>query len=93
MSIGEWIKITGERFFKAIFKHHPIKQGEDNSVRQQVALHMANNIPITDSPDAPALRPDGTLRDASEMVWFHSPSDNHPMNFVGNIVSKQRYFS
>ena len=26
-------------------------------------------------PDAPALRPDGTLKDASEIDWIHSPSD------------------
>ena len=28
-------------------------------------------------PDAPALNSDGTLKDASEMVWPHSPSDEH----------------
>ena len=26
------------------------------------------------APDAPALRPDGTLKEASELEWIHSPS-------------------
>jgi hypothetical protein len=28
-------------------------------------------------PDACALRPDGTLKDASEIDWLHSPTANH----------------
>ncbi|KAF8879217.1 hypothetical protein CPB84DRAFT_1751722 [Gymnopilus junonius] len=28
-------------------------------------------------PDAPALNTDGTLKDASEIQWFNSPSDEH----------------
>ena len=27
--------------------------------------------------DACALRPDGTLKDASEIEWLHSPTSNH----------------
>ena len=27
-----------------------------------------------ENPDAPALRPDGSLKDASEMEWEYSPS-------------------
>ena len=27
------------------------------------------------SPENPALRPDGTLKDASEIEWLNSPSD------------------
>ena len=26
------------------------------------------------APDVPALRPDGTLKEASELEWIHSPS-------------------
>jgi hypothetical protein len=26
------------------------------------------------APDAPALRPDGALKEASELEWIHSPS-------------------
>jgi hypothetical protein len=28
--------------------------------------------------DTPALRADGTLKDASELDWLNSPSDKHP---------------
>jgi hypothetical protein len=28
-------------------------------------------------PDACAVRPDGTLKDASEIEWLHSPTTNH----------------
>ena len=27
------------------------------------------------TPEDPALWPNGTLKDASELAWFHSPSD------------------
>ena len=29
-------------------------------------------------PEGDACRPDGTLKDASEMEWLHSPSDLNP---------------
>jgi hypothetical protein len=29
--------------------------------------------------DTPALNADGTLKDASEIEWFHSPSDAAPI--------------
>jgi len=31
------------------------------------------------TPEAPALCPDGTLKDASKIPWFHSPSDVIPI--------------
>lgn len=36
------------------------------------------NTPPREDSAAPALRPDGTLKDASEMEWAHSPSDERP---------------
>ena len=36
------------------------------------------------NPNAPALRQDGTLKDASELVWFNSPSDEHPINYTAD---------
>jgi len=32
------------------------------------------------TPENPALHLDGTLKDASEMTWFFSPSDLNPMS-------------
>jgi hypothetical protein len=43
---------------------------------------MSENPPP--NADTPALRPDGTLKEASEIVWFNSPSDEHPIGFVAN---------
>jgi hypothetical protein len=36
-------------------------------------------MPSTPDPDAPALNPDGTLKDASELEFFNSPSDKIPI--------------
>ncbi|KAF8874249.1 hypothetical protein CPB84DRAFT_1753009 [Gymnopilus junonius] len=42
-------------------------------------------------PDAPALNTDGTLKDASEIQWFNSPSDEcHTINLKDSDAQKKR---
>jgi len=38
------------------------------------------------SPEAPALHPDGTLKDASEITWYNSPSDATPITVGMSMV-------
>ncbi|KAG8917037.1 hypothetical protein FRC02_003394 [Tulasnella sp. 418] len=42
------------------------------------------SVPTTPPPvtDAPAVGADGKLLDASAIPWFHSPSDQEPLEFV-----------
>ena len=37
-------------------------------------------------PENPALQPDGTLKHASELTWFHSPSNALPIGVGFPIV-------
>ena len=39
----------------------------------------ATYLKDTSKPDGEACRDDGTLKDASEIEWLHSPSQNHPI--------------
>ncbi len=56
--------------------HHPQKHN--------LSFHaLMSTGPNT--PEDPALQPDGTLKDASELTWFHSPSDTLPIG-VGALI-------
>lgn len=39
-------------------------------------------------PDGDACRPDGTLKDASEIEWQHSPSSTHTREKVSRLKRK-----
>ena len=45
------------------------------------------------SPEAPALHPDGTLKDASEITWYNSPSDATPITVGMSMVCTTKNFS
>lgn len=46
-----------------------------------------------DNKDTPALNPDGTLKNASELDFFHSPSDNQLLPKVAEIPNDKGYES
>jgi hypothetical protein len=51
--------------------------GNTTSYQQNIRETPRGDVTHGDATRGDAVREDGTLKDADEMVWLHSPSDEH----------------
>lgn len=78
-------KRTGEQAQEMVCIHTAVYI---SPIHEIIHYRVSNNTSHVQKPPSqrwcPTLQPDGTLKEASEIVWFNSPSDKHPIGFVAN---------